>query len=359
MLTTFVAFAALALSQQSTPTLTEAEKKATIESLINALNEGYVFEDLAKKAEALLRKAMADDKYKEITAGPEFAARLSSDVNALLKDAHFRMRYSAAVLPVRQDRREPSAEEIAAFRRQTVRLNAGFEKVERLQGNIGYIEVTGFMDPELFAAPCAAAFDFLSSTDALILDLRRNGGGDPESVRILCSYLFSEKPVHLNSLYFREGNQTIDFWTLDKLPGKRYGAERPVYVLTSKRTGSGAEECAYNIQTQKRGPTIGESTWGGANPGGNVRLNDHFAAFIPIGRAINPITKTNWEGVGVKPDVPCASADALVRAQMMALEQLMKTADDQWKKALETRLEELKASQDGVLSLLRSVSDGI
>ncbi len=358
MITTFVAFAALALSQQSTPALTEAEKRATIESLISALNEGYVFEDLAKKAEALLRKAMADDKYKEVTAGPAFAERVSADVNALLKDAHFRMRYSSQILPQRQNRREPSIEEIEAFRKQTVRLNAGFEKVERLQGNIGYIEVTGFMDPELFAAPCAAAFDFIAQTDALVLDLRRNGGGDPESVRILCSYLFSEKPVHLNSLYFREGNQTIDFWTLDKVPGKRF-VNKPVYVLTSKRTGSGAEECAYNIQTQKRGVTIGESTWGGANPGGNVRLNDHFAAFIPSGRAINPVTKTNWEGVGVKPDVACASGDALTRAQMMAIEELMKGADDAWKRALQSRLEELKASQDGVLSLLRSVSDGV
>jgi C-terminal processing protease CtpA/Prc len=358
MFTTLIAFAAIALQQQPAQ-LTEAQKKETIEALITALNETYVFEELAKQAEAAVRAALAAGAYNEITSGAAFATKLSSDVNAILKDAHFSMRYSAEVRPRREDRREPSPAEIEADRKFTVRMNAGFEKVERLPGNIGYLEVMGFFDPEQFAVRCAAAFDFLATTDALILDLRRNGGGDPESVRILCSYLFGEKPVHLNSLYFRARNETTEFWTLETLPGKRYGAERPVFVLTSKRTGSGAEECSYNIQTQKRGLTVGESTWGGANPGGVVRLNDHFAAFIPIGRAINPITKTNWEGTGVKPDVDCPSSDALVRAQVMAIEEVMKTADEEWRSELARVLGDLKGDREGVIQLLRSVSSEV
>jgi C-terminal processing protease CtpA/Prc len=172
----------------------------------------------------------------------------------------------------------------------------------------------------------------------------------------LCSYFFGEEPVHLNSIYWRPTDETTEFWTLGSLPAPRYGTERPVYVLTSRRTGSGAEECAYNLQTRKRAQTVGEVTWGGANPGGNVRLNDHFAAFVPMGRAINPVTNTNWEGTGVKPDVECPAADALVRAQVLLLETLAAKSDPDWATLLRERIEELKASKDGVVALLRGVS---
>lgn len=355
MLTTLIAFAALATGQTA-PALTEAEKKQTIDALFDALNESYVFPDLAKKAEEAVRKAMADGAYKEITSGQAFAVKLSADVNAILKDAHFRMRYSVQSLPERAERAEPSPAEIEAYERMVKRRNAGIAQVDVLMGNIGYLEVESFQGAEAIARPAAAAFEFLKDTDALIIDLRRNGGGSPEAVRILCSYLFGEKPVHLNSIYWRPENSTRDFFTLEKLEGPRY-LNKPVFVVTSKRTGSGAEECAYNLQTQKRATIVGEVTWGGANPGGNVRLNDHFAAFIPMGRAINPITKTNWEGTGVKPDVECPATDALTRAQIMAIEAIMQsTTDEEWKRELKMRLDDLKGSREGVIELLRLVS---
>jgi hypothetical protein len=352
MITTILAMAAMAVQQA--PTLTEAEKSSTIDSLFEALNESYVFPDLAKRAEEAVRRALAEGAYKDLNAGQAFAQRLSADVNAVLKDAHFRMRYSAEVLPARADRAEPSPVEIEVFSRMVRRRNGGIAQADVLNGNIGYIEVESFLGGEDIARPAAAAFEFVKDTDALIIDLRRNGGGDPEAVRILCSYLFGEKPVHLNSIYWRPTNETNEFWTLEKLAGPRY-LERPVFVLTSKRTGSGAEECAYNLQTQRRATIVGEVTWGGANPGGNVRLNDHFAVFVPMGRAINPVTGTNWEGTGVKPDVECARADALVRAQSMAIEEAMKKADPDWKEELQSILRGLNG--DGVLTLFRTVSD--
>lgn len=313
---------------------------------------------LAKRADEAVRKALAAGAYKDISEGSAFAVRLSADVNAILKDAHFRMRYSAEKLPERENRAEPSPKEIAYFELMVKRHNGGIAGADVLSGNIGYLNVESFQGAEAIARPAAAAFEFLKDTDALIIDLRRNGGGSPEAVRILCSYLFGEKPVHLNSIYWRPTNETNDFFTLEKLDGPRY-VGKPVFVLTSKRTGSGAEECAYNLQTQKRATLVGESTWGGANPGGNVRLNDHFSVFVPMGRAINPITKTNWEGTGVKPDVECASSDALVRAQVMAIEEVMKTVDEEWQSELKRVLEDLKGSQMGVIELLRSVSDGV
>lgn len=355
MITTLIAMAAMA-TIQSPPQLTEAQKKDTIEALLKELNASYVFPDLAKKAEEAVRKAMSEGAYKEITAGPAFAQKLSADVNAVLKDAHFRMRYSAQALPPREDAREPSPAEMDAYNNMVRRHNGGIASADVLMGNIGYIEVESFMGAEMIARPAAAAFEFVKDTDALIIDLRRNGGGSPEAVRILCSYLFGEKPVHLNSIYWRPTDTTRDFYTLENLDGPRY-LDKPVFVLTSKRTGSGAEECAYNLQTQKRATIVGEVTWGGANPGGNVRLNDNFAAFIPMGRAINPVTKANWEGTGVAPDVACASGEALTRAQVLALEQLVKTADEDWRQELQMRLDGLKSELGGgVLTLFRSVS---
>jgi C-terminal processing protease CtpA/Prc len=352
MITTLIAMAAMA---QQAPALTEQDKKDTIEALLGALNESYVFPDLAKKAEEAVRRALAEGAYKGLDAGQPFAARLASDINAVLKDAHFRIRYSVEKLPERAQRAEPSQQELEAFNRMVKRRNGGIAAADVLNGNIGYLNVESFLGGEDISRPAAAAFEFLKDTDALILDLRRNGGGSPEAVRILCSYFFGEEPVHLNSIYWRPTGETNEFWTLKELPGPRYTG-KPVYVLTSKRTGSGAEECAYNLQTRKRSVTVGEVTWGGANPGGNVRLNDHFAVFIPMGRAINPVTGTNWEGTGVKPDVECSASDALVRAQIMAIEEVMKTADPDWKQELQSVIEGLKGTRERVLSLLRSVS---
>ncbi|MEX2243526.1 MAG: S41 family peptidase [Fimbriimonadaceae bacterium] len=355
MFTTLIAFAAIALQQQPAQ-LTETEKAQTIEALLDALNESYVFPDLAKKADEAVRAAVKAGAYKEIGSGPAFAAKLSADVNAVLKDAHFRMRYSAEKLPVRENRAEPSQKEIESYELMVKRRNGGIAAADVLSGNIGYLNVDSFQGAEAIARPAAAAFEFLKDTDALIIDLRRNGGGSPEAVRILCSYLFGEKPVHLNSIYWRPTNETNDFYTLEKLDGPRY-VGKPVFVLTSKRTGSGAEECAYNLQTRKRATLVGETTWGGANPGGNVRLNDHFAVFVPMGRAINPVTKTNWEGTGVKPDVDCPSSEALVKAQVMAIEEVMKTADEEWRSELTRVLNDLKGTREEVIGLLRSVSD--
>jgi C-terminal processing protease CtpA/Prc len=167
-----------------------------------------------------------------------------------------------------------------------------------------------------------AAMDFVQNTDALIFDLRQNGGGDPETVRLLCSYLFDARPRHLNDIYSNKGKDKTEFWTLKTVPGQRY-PDREIFILTGPRTASAAEGFSYDLQNLHRATIVGEPTYGGANPGDFSRLNDHFSVFIPTGRAVSPYTKTNWEGIGVRPDIRVKSQDALTTAHRLAVQHLL------------------------------------
>lgn len=306
-------------AQQPDGTIDAATRSQIIESISKRLKEAYVFPEVAKKMETSLRERTARNNYDQITSARTFAETLTKDLQAVSNDKHLRVRYSHEPIPVRPTGpREPTAEEREEERREMNWMNHGFNKVERLRGNIGYIEFRGFFDPELGAETVAAAMNFVSSTDALIIDLRSNGGGSPEMVALVCSYLFGAEPVHLNDLYWREGNRTDEFWTRKEVAGKRY-LNKDVYVLTSKRTFSGAEEFTYNLKNLKRATIIGETTGGGAHPGGGFRINEHFSMFVPTGRAISPITKTNWEGTGVKPDVEVPADQALLVARLAAM----------------------------------------
>jgi len=341
-----VALAVTGFAQTDTFRLTDDYRRQTLDALYKAMDERYVLPEVAKKIEIDLRKRTDAGEFKALDKGADFAMKINDLIKAQVTDAHLRFRYSEQALPPRRNPAEPSADEQKRQQEMNRFMNAGFEKVERLAGNIGYISFDHFDSPENMKRPVAAAFTFLADTDAMIVDLRHNGGGDPSGVQLFCSYFFAPKPVHLNSIYFREGDKgrTTEFWTLNKVDGPRY-ADREVYVLTSKRTGSGAEECAYDLQNLKRSTTIGSSTWGGANPGGVVRLNDHFSVFVPSGRAINPYTKTNWEGVGVKPDIDVDPETALKRAQVMAIKNLMAKANADKRADLEQILREVEGAQ--------------
>lgn len=299
-------------------------RKQLIDTLLKRLNDSYVFPEVAKAMDKSIRERAAKGEYDQITSSRTFAETMTKDLQAISKDKHLRVRYSHEVLPQRQPRAEPTAEQREQERRDMSWMNYGFEKVERLRGNTGYISFRGFFGPELGAEAVASAMNFVAGTDALIFDLRQNGGGDPEMVALICSYLFGPEPVHLNDLYWREGNRTDEFWTRKEVAGKRY-LNKDVYVLTSKYTFSGAEEFTYNLKNLKRATIIGETTGGGAHPGMGVRLNDHFNMFVPTGRAISPITKTNWEGTGVKPDVEVPAEQALSVARLMALKKSLPT----------------------------------
>jgi len=309
-------------------TIDSTTRLAVIDVLLKELNDSYVFAETARKMEADIRNRLASKEYDNVTSSRDFAAKLTADLQSVSKDKHLRVRYSFDKFPERKDRHEPTAEEIDQNKWFNKRVNYGFERVERLNGNIGYIDLRGFNDETAGAETVAAAMSFLQNTEALIFDLRQNGGGNPAMIQLISSYLFGDKPVHLNDLYWRKENKTDEFWTKPELAKVKF-TNKDIYVLTSNYTFSGAEEFSYNLKNLKRATIIGETTGGGAHPGGMVRLADHFGVFIPIGRAINPISKTNWEGTGVEPDIKVAKEQALKIAYKMALEKSLVAIKDE------------------------------
>ena len=328
--------------EQQDLTIDAATRTQVVDTILKRLNESYVFPDVAKKMEQSIRERVTKKEYDQITSAKLFATTLTNDLQAVSHDKHLRVRYSFEAIPERGPQREPTAEERDQRKRDLTYMNHGFSKVERLPGNIGYLEFLNFMDEELGADTVAAAMNFVNGTDALIIDMRRNGGGNPAMVALVCSYLFGPEPVHLNDLYWREGNRTDEFWTRKDLAGKRY-LNKDVYVLTSNRTFSGAEEFTYNLKNLKRATIIGETTGGGAHPGGGFRISEHFGMFIPTGRAISPITKTNWEGTGVAPDVTVPADQALHVARLMALKKSVTTiANPDRKAGVEDEIQKLE-----------------
>jgi hypothetical protein len=290
------------------------ERSRVIDSAIAKLTEGYVFPDVAKRMAEAIRARQKRGDYDRTTNGVSFAMLLTDDLQDVSHDKHLRVNFSPAPLPER--RGEPTPEMIARQHRQMEQINCGFEKVEHLQGNIGYVKFNAFADPDFCGPTASAAMNFVANSDALIIDLRENGGGAPKMVAYICSYLFSQR-THLNDLWTRRTNAIEEFWTTD-VPGKRLGDAKPVYVLTSSRTFSGGEEFTYNLKNLKRATIVGETTGGGAHPVQGQRIDEHFMIGVPFARAINPITKTNWEGTGVEPDVKVPAAGALDTALKLA-----------------------------------------
>ena len=289
------------------------------------LDTFYVFPDVAKRMGDSLRARLARKEYDSYANGVMFAMRLNDDLAEIAHDKHLRVNYSARLLPPEDTRPvgapppAPSPEDQAREREFLDRINCGFVRAEQLPGNVGYLKFNMFADVDLCATTASAAMTFLAGTRALIIDMRENGGGSPGMVAFVSSYLFDRR-THLNDLWTRRTGKTEEFWTRDSVPGRRFGGVKPVYVLTSARTFSGAEEFTYNLKNLKRATIVGETTGGGAHLVAGHRIDEHFMIGVPYARAINPITHTNWEGVGVKPDVIVPANDALATAQKLASE---------------------------------------
>ena len=306
------------------PAVDAATKQRVIDGAIEHLKNAYILVDVAEKMAAAIRERAARNEYDAFAGSRAFADALTTHLQEVSKDKHLRVLFNAEGFP---ERRTPTTEERDRMRAAERRGNYGFQRVERLDGNVGYIELRGFSGSPDAGPTAVAAMNFVAGTDALMFDLRANGGGSPAMIGLLSSYLFDDV-VHLNDFYIRERDEHRQFWTSPHVQGQRYGNTKPVYILTSSRTFSAAEEFTYNLKNLKRAIVVGETTGGGAHPGGVRRITDHFGIWVPNGRAINPITKTNWEGTGIEPDVKVASADALKAAHLDALRKLRATATD-------------------------------
>jgi len=297
-----------ALSQPLEPSIRQRVVDRAADELIRA----YVFEDIARQMAEDLHRRLGAGEYEEITTAHEFARRLTEDLRAISHDRHLAVRPRAATLPEHGPEAPPGARDLPG------RGNYGFEKVEILAGNVGYIKLNGFAGGTEGHPTAAAAMAFVAHTDALIFDLRENGGGSPDMIMFLSGYLFDE-PVHLNSFHNRSEGTVQDFYSAAEVPGPRYGPRKPVYVLTSAYTFSGAEEFTYNLKNLNRATIVGRTTGGGAHPVQFYTINKQFEMTVPYARAVNPITKTNWEGTGVTPDVDVPADQALDTAHDLAL----------------------------------------
>jgi retinol-binding protein 3 len=300
------------------PSALDAEMRArVIDGAIRELRENYVFPETAERMATAVRERQKRGEYDAVTDGAQFASLLTRHFREVSNDKHLRVNYFADGAPVMSFQNGPEQRE--RMRQRLLADNCGFERAERLEGNIGYLKFNFFADTDACGGKASEVMSSLAGVKALVVDLRTNGGGQPAMVAHVSSYLFSTR-THLNDIWERRTNETRQFFTNPDLPGKKIADDVPVYVLTSTRTFSGAEEFSYNLKNLRRATLIGETTGGGAHPVQPHRLTDHFVIGVPFARAINPITKTNWEGTGVVPDVKVPSADALTTALKLIAE---------------------------------------
>jgi retinol-binding protein 3 len=334
LLFTILTIAILA-SAQSQETLTRTQKERVIEDLTKLLERFYIFPEISAKMASHVRTRLKKGDYDALNDASQFARTISDDLRSISKDLHLGFSYN----PQQADglRRLASQSEEEArkaneeFLAQAKQDNFGFRKVERLQGNVGYLDFRYFASASQAAPTAVAAMNFLANCDAIMIDLRKNGGGDPTQIQFISSYFFSE-PTHLNDIYTRSKNVTEHFWTLPYVPGTKL-EKADLYVLTSKYTFSGAEEFSYNMKNLKRATLIGETTGGGAHPTDQEIVQEKFVLDVPSARAINPVTKTNWEGTGVTPDITVPASEAFDRAYILALEKLAQRAATPEKKS--------------------------
>ncbi|HEY0065358.1 MAG TPA: S41 family peptidase [Telluria sp.] len=306
--------------------LNASARAAILQTLTKEMNANYIEPAVAKRVGIAIAKKNAAGGYASATSAQAFSAALAKDLRELSGDLHFNAKFDER-LRERSGVADAASNTEAADRRiQAIRSGYGIEKIERLPGNVGYIELRNFGPTDLVGPAYTAAISLVAGADALILDLRRNDGGSPASVAYLMSHFFPlGDKRHLNDIYDRPSNTTREFWTVETVT-ERY--RKPVYVLTSARTGSGGEECAYDFQTQKRATLVGETTAGAANPVSLFSVGHGIMVWIPDGRAINPVTKTSWERVGVKPDIAVPAAQALQTAHAAVLRKLVESAKD-------------------------------
>ncbi len=289
------------------------DKEKVVNRLADLMNRNYVFPEKGKEMHDLIKRKYEGGSYDDIQTQEEFARVLNRDLRFVQNDKHIRVRYSP-------ERVEAIKKGSSSGGRQGP-SNYGFEEVLVLEGNIGYLDLRGFAGIQNAEETAREAMDVLIQTDAIIFDLRQNGGGSPSMIRFISSYLFGEEPVHLNTFYWRPTDRYEESWTMPE-EVSMHKPDIPVYVLTSDYTFSAAEEFTYNLKNLKRATIIGETTGGGAHPGGPMVINQGFFVNVPQGKAINPITKTNWEGVGIAPHIATSKEEALDKAITLAQEAL-------------------------------------
>lgn len=330
---------AQATAERPDVTIDMQARTEAVSNLAREVEANYPVAETGTRVAKELRNGLRTGRYTQ-TSAKNLASILTQDLRRLSGDPHFRVDYFVVprAFPPAANTQDPVSE---ADRRLTLRLqNFGFARVERLAGNVGYMKLDQFELPSVSGETAAAAMQFLAGTDALIIDLRDNGGGYLSMVTLMSSYFFSD-PVHLSDRIGRDPADLRQSWTYAVVPGPRY-VDKPVYVLSGPRTFSAAEGFAYDLQAQKRARIVGETTRGGANTAARLLLSSRFGVIMPTARVRNTVTASNWEG-GLKPDVSTSAALALPTAYLAALEAIApKHRDDPLTAEIEKGIASLK-----------------
>lgn len=306
------------------------EQKEIVNTVCSFLENNYVFPDIGEKTGKKVLENYENGKYLQYASAREFARELSADLEELSQDKHLKVVYDPDwVTGLKEQGTEGDAYLTKEMIEEERRKNFGFKEIRILDGNIGYVDLRMFYHPKYGGETAVAAMSFVSSCDALIIDVRNNGGGWGYMVAFLCSYFFdNEDPIQFSSAYSRPEDKTYQSWSLPYLPGKIM-SDIPLYILTSKSTFSAAEEFCYNLKHADRATIIGETTRGGAHPIDVKVLSDALVLIMPEWRSIHPKTNTDWEGIGVQPDIEVAAEEALYVAHVQALETLLARAPDE------------------------------
>lgn len=325
----FVALAVVALDAQAprrSSVVGAEERGVVIEQVLGALRDSYVGTDVVRKIEAEIRAHRTSGDYDRFSNPEQFVQALTRDLQAASGDKHLAVEFSAE--PVEHDS-----------------LDCQFVNVAVLGGNVGYIKFDAFQPPGRCGETAAAAMSLVADCRALIVDIRDNSGGDPIMVAFMASYFFAD-PVHLDDIHERRTNVTVESWTLPFVPGRKF-VGKPVFIVTSSRTFSAAEEFAYDLQMLKRAAIVGERSGGGAHPAVSREIDAHFQVSVPVARYVNPLSRTNWEGKGVQPDVAAREAVAVQAAYRAALETVIgKTTAPKQRAAIERQIQALTAVID-------------
>lgn len=332
----FLLFGSLASAQRPPDIPLNAEiNRQIVEGVIKAIDRYYVSGEVAGKVGESLRRRLLAGEYDRITSAFDLVDALDAHMQEVSKDRHLALGYSHTPEPVDEANPFPleTPRQREEARQAAIASNFGFERVERLPGNVGYLDMRKFVRPELSGEMTGVVMTFLASTDALILDLRNSRGGSPDMVVFLASYFFGgDEPFHLGGMYSRVENMTQQLWTFPYVPGRRY-LDKDLYILVSKRTFSAPEGLASFLQHHKRAIVVGERTPGGTHPGRFVRVHPNFAVFVPmgwpvyptgtpsfpIGRPVHPESRADETGTGVTPDLEVPADQALKAAHLDAL----------------------------------------
>ncbi|MDO6813782.1 S41 family peptidase [Tenacibaculum soleae] len=299
------------------------EKKLVLKLISEKLLASYIDLDVAKKMSATI--ISNSKKYKSISNKKEFSTILTKDLQELSHDLHLKVNFEPK--KIAQSKRvitkEIKLKRDKMMAMKMAEINFGFTETKVLNGNIGYLNLRMFADMKYAKETAIAAMSFLKNTNAIIIDLRNNGGGVPNMMQLLASYFTDKKPVLLSNFYERKTNNKTQLLTFENIDGKRKTNTR-LYILTSKKTFSAAEAFAYTLKHLNKAIVVGETTRGGANRTKRVNLNNNFTISIPYIEAMHPVTKTNWEGKGVKPTIKSTKKDAFIVAYIDALDKTVK-----------------------------------